>query len=663
MALVWSGNATVACDDVVAGAFPLDFRPTLRCELEVWWLEDDSVVVTSITTDTGAEHSTKLSATEWELLGYQPLETMAPREQLGACENIVASLRITAAGLRVEAARQILFRGNVRLGSGDKVLCCVWVAAPPAALGGSGSGAAALLVKAQFLQGTFVLRVPTTALRERIQPPHVLESIGAATAEVAEAICATLFANLYLDQSKGALRLKTPPGPVELTSVDASPHPAAVTPCITPPALDFTELAVPAAPTNVAGTFKGRHSFSRPKNLRVAPFSATQIPHSARLHPLHLGGVFEEVEPLRHRAKSKSYHATGRRRRAPVFDPGLVKDVANNKPGWKHSSASAPVPQDPLAVPLPRGTAASHAQMAPMAIPTGSFKQTYRRRELRGLATWNKAAATSILKRELHRTDMLAGGFIKSLSPTVSVSHASPLSQTQFRSTRNQVAQNAQLVNYIDEVNVPCASPSTGKGAGALTASRAAKVMQVGTQRTASPHPRDNAFHFSRSQATQAHSLARDQSLSQLVADHLGRAIDEVLVGMGSPPASLAEPRPRPKGGVLRPHSAPPAGSASTTEGMRHHREGGEFIEAAAEEDACRGSRSSSGRGSRARIIKDRRLSKRERAHQAMHMGLTPGLRGKGGGFGAAAERGRCVENAEATRPSSPGPPLPSPRS
>jgi hypothetical protein len=50
----------------------------------------------------------------------------------------------------------------------------------------------------------------------------------------------------------------------------------------------------------------------------------------------------------------------------------------------------------------------------------------YLRQELRGLSSWNAqtSAPPSVLRRELKRADLLTGGFIKPLQPTVSVLHS-----------------------------------------------------------------------------------------------------------------------------------------------------------------------------------------------------------------------------------------------
>ena len=281
--LLWSGEASVACDDVVGGTagiglFGSDFCVTQRCRVDVFRLlhDNDSVLVACTSLDTGAEHSMKISAQEWALLGYRPLASSCTKDHADACIYLSGCLRVISTGrLRVEAARQLLFRGVANIGSGDgaagtvRAMCHVWEAMPPAIPGSRTQPD--LIVKAvevgfQEAPGGYVIRIPSEALGQ-LRPQGLRGRIGSEPPEVADAICAALFSSLRFDHGGGkaaSLHFCAPapqgsPAP-SVAAVVCSRTNLMATLASTPAAVPALRLAAAAA---AAAAETSGHSFPR----------------------------------------------------------------------------------------------------------------------------------------------------------------------------------------------------------------------------------------------------------------------------------------------------------------------------------------------------------------------------------------------------------------
>ena len=472
--IIWEGEASVPCDEIVEGVggpslFGSDFCLTQYCTVEVWQLPSrgNDVVISCVAADTEAEYATKLSRHEWAALGFPPLTDETPASTVAAaCESLCRVLRIMSSGrLRIEAAQRAIYQGNAQLGSDQRYYKVhVWEAAT-AELQSSNhdynSHRRALVVKAEPIdrrimqpQQELVLRVESAILDTlegfctQAQQAHQGEhrGQGSTIAVTPEALCEELVAHLELDH-RGSLGLnlssKNSTNSSEdaalKTSLSSTKVAAAATVGSTTRRPLVANEATRARPKSAgAGRSKQSGDASEPKSFlrwrkRLPPKWRKDLDNAlahAYAPPLYATApVRPIISSHRHRAH---VHASkgGRAEEQQQEEEGVVHEHVSPRPKQgplgEHSGDALFGAGDDLKG-SPNLDASPHAPgSATAAQQRHTINFGYLRQELRGLSSWNAqtSAPPSVLRRELQRADLLTGGFIKPLQPTVSVLHS-----------------------------------------------------------------------------------------------------------------------------------------------------------------------------------------------------------------------------------------------
>ena len=478
--IIWEGEASVPCDEIVEGVsgpslFGSDFCLTQYCTVEVWQLPSrgNDVVISCVASDTEAEYATKLTCHEWAALGFPPLTAKTPTSAVAAaCESLCRVLRIMSSGrLRIEAAQKAIFQGKVELGNDRRLYKVhVWEAATAECSSSNSdyeSHRRALVVKAELLdrhkkqpQQELVLRVDSAmldmfeeySLQTKQQQMDEHQEQLSRSAVSTEALCAELITHLELDNSGGlqlnlssrniAALLQDSALKTRLTDITATPAAAADSSSSAHRPVSAVATEATRTRPKSAGSqgLKQRGDANEPKSFlrwrkRLPPrwrkdldnalahayapplYASTPArprssgSHRHRAHVQASKGNSAEADQQQQQHAAHEEHASPRKSLDPFGEHATSSDpfgAANNE-------------NDPNLDASPHAPDSATAAQQRNVINFG-----YLRQELRGLSSWNAqtSAPPSVLRRELKRADLLTGGFIKPLQPTVSVLHS-----------------------------------------------------------------------------------------------------------------------------------------------------------------------------------------------------------------------------------------------